>query len=206
MPPRHLHNHPRHSLLLALTNDRRLGKTRHLYWDIWQGHNLRPLKRRSTHTGSFVRLCQAELRVKISLPQQLTSASCFLFPLATVETVLSRSVRATQTRTQSWLLLWCCCSGVLFQSPRWTEPRTTKLSKDRAEGNVRARTGRLLLLAAPQWEQEERARRRWVSLRITRFLQTVSLWVSEESNRRCVQHSTCNLPTYCTALLHSSHP
>ena len=80
MPPRHLHNHPRHSLLLALTNDRRLGKTRHLYWDIWQGHNLCPLKRRSTHTGSFVCLCQAELRVEISLPQPLTSASCFLFP------------------------------------------------------------------------------------------------------------------------------
>lgn len=80
MPPRHLHNHPRHSLLLALTNDRRLGKTRHLYWDIWQGHNLCPLQRRSAHTGSFVCLCQAELRVEISLPQQLTSASCFLFP------------------------------------------------------------------------------------------------------------------------------
>ncbi len=79
MPPRHLHNHPRHSLLLALTNDRRLGKTRHLYWDIWRGHNLGPLKRRSTHTGFFVCLCQAELRVEISLPQQLTSASCFLF-------------------------------------------------------------------------------------------------------------------------------
>lgn len=80
MPPRHLHNHPRHSLVLALTNDRQLGKTRHLYWDIWQGHNLCPLQRRSTHTGSFVSVCQAELRVEISLPQQLTSASCFLFP------------------------------------------------------------------------------------------------------------------------------
>lgn len=80
MPPRHLHNHPRHSLSLTLTNDRRLGKTRHLYWDIWQGHNLCPLKIRSVHIGSFVCFCQAELRVEISLPQPLTSASCFLFP------------------------------------------------------------------------------------------------------------------------------
>lgn len=39
-----------------------------------------PLKRRSAHTGSFVSLCRAELRVEISLPQQLTSASCFLSP------------------------------------------------------------------------------------------------------------------------------
>lgn len=80
MPPRHLHSHPRHSLLLALANDSRLGKTRHLCWAIWQGHNLCPLERRSTHTASFVRLCKAELRVEISLPQPLTSASCFLFP------------------------------------------------------------------------------------------------------------------------------
>lgn len=28
MPPRHLHNHLRHPLFLALTNDRRVGKTR----------------------------------------------------------------------------------------------------------------------------------------------------------------------------------
>lgn len=75
----------------ALTNDRRLGKTRHLYWDIWQGHNLRPLKRRSAHTGSFVYVCQAELRVEISLPQQVTSASCFLSARATVS---ARPVRA----------------------------------------------------------------------------------------------------------------
>lgn len=80
MPPRHLHNHPRHSPVLALTNDGRLGKTRHLHWGIWQGHNLCPLKRTSTHTGSFVRLCQAESGLEISLPQPLTSPFCFLFP------------------------------------------------------------------------------------------------------------------------------
>lgn len=34
MPPRHLHNHPWYSPLLALTNDRRLGETRHLHWGI----------------------------------------------------------------------------------------------------------------------------------------------------------------------------
>lgn len=79
MPPRHLHNHLRHPLLLALTNDRRVGKTRHLYWDIWQGHNLCPLQRRSAHTGCFVYHCQAEFRVEISLSQQLTSSPCFLF-------------------------------------------------------------------------------------------------------------------------------
>lgn len=80
MPPRHLHNHLRHPLLLTLTNDRRVGKTRHLYWDIWQGHNLSPLQRRSAHTGCFVYHCQAEFRVEISLSQQLTSAPCFLSP------------------------------------------------------------------------------------------------------------------------------
>ena len=51
-----------------------------LTWDIWQGHNLCPLQRGSSHTGSFVRLCRAESRLEISLPQPLTSASCFLFP------------------------------------------------------------------------------------------------------------------------------
>lgn len=71
-----------------------------------------------------------------------------------------------QKRIQSWLLLWCCCSGVLFQSRHWTKPWTTKLSKDQTEQNARAKTG-LLLLAAPPWEQEHEPRRRWVSLRIT---------------------------------------
>lgn len=158
MPPRHLHNHPRHSLLLALTNDRRLGKTRHLYWGIRQGHNLCPLKRRSTHTGSFVYLCQAELRVEISLPQQLTSASCFLFPWPPLSPFCP-SLFGPETDPQSWSLLWCCCRAVPFQSPRWTRPWVSTFTEDRTVENVLARTG-LLPLTVRQWEQELRPRGR----------------------------------------------
>lgn len=114
MPPRHLHNHPRHPLLLALSNDRQLGRTRHLYWHIRRGHNLCPLKRRSAHTGSFVSYCQAESRAEISLPQQLTSASCFSFPLAAVESILSQSIQPGRdgSRTLIVVVMLLQCGAV----------------------------------------------------------------------------------------------
>lgn len=189
MPPRHLHNHPRHSPLLALTNDRRLGETRHLYWDIWRGHNLRPLKRRSTHTGSFVYLCQAESRLEISLPQQLTSASCFLFPWPPLRPSCPSLFGHPEPDPQSWLLWWCCCSGVLFRS--WTKPRT--VSKDRTEGDARARRGPLLL-AAPQWVRERRPRRRWVSLN-TSCKASQILWIKQVVCSAV--HPTCYIQYRC---------
>lgn len=65
-------------------------------------------KRRSAHTGSFVCRCQAELRVEISLPQQLTSASCFLFPWPP----LRPSCPSRFGRTQPDPVLICCCDVV----------------------------------------------------------------------------------------------
>lgn len=106
MPPRHLHNHSRHSLLLALTNDRRLGRTRHLYWDIWRGYNLCPLKRRSAHTCTFVCLSQAELRVEFSLPQQLTSAFLF-FPWPLLRPSFPSLLGQTQSLIVVVMLLQC---------------------------------------------------------------------------------------------------
>lgn len=158
MPPRHLHNHPSHSLQSASTNGRQLAKTRRIYWDIWQGHSLCSLKGRSAHTAFFVKLCQAELRVETSLPQPLTSACCFFSSpgRCCVHPVLICS--ATQRQSRFWLLLWCCCSGVLLQSPRRTKPKMTQFSKEQAEGNVGAKT-HLLLHAAPQQGQKQETRR-----------------------------------------------
>lgn len=149
----------------ALTNDRRPGKTRHLYWDIWQGHNLCPLKRRSAHTGSFVYICQAELRVEISLPQQLTSASCFLSARPPFEPVLSERVFfPAKDRPAS---LDCLCDAVAerrrvqvhfrpncsrphaaksgqtgMSEPRWADRPSQHLSGN--EGNDEQESGKLL--------------------------------------------------------------
>lgn len=119
----------------ALTNDRRPGKTRHLYWDIWQGHNLRPLKRRSVHTGSFVYVCQAELRVEISLPQQLTSASCFLSAGPPFEPVLSERVFFFWPKTVRPVLT---AFVMLLQSGAVSKSASTRTARDhtpqRADG------------------------------------------------------------------------
>lgn len=92
MPHRHLHNHPRHSLLLALTNDRQLGeKTRHLYWDIWQGRTLPPEKKMHTYRLLSVLLSSWIESGDFTSPDTEPNL-LFSFPVATVEPVLSFSV------------------------------------------------------------------------------------------------------------------
>lgn len=151
MPPRHLHNHPRHSLLLALTNDRQLAKTRHLYWDIWQGHNLCPLKK---NIHRYWLLC-APLSSWIESGDFTSTAAdlSLLFSFSPghrwICPVLVSS--ATQRRPQWRLLLWCCCSGLLFQSPHRDKPRMTTFFKDQMKGNARVEINPLLI-AAPQRE------------------------------------------------------
>lgn len=56
---------------------------------------------------------------------------CFPFLRVTVETILSQSDQThTHRYTQSLrLLLWCCCSGVWFQSPLPTKPRMMTVYK-----------------------------------------------------------------------------
>lgn len=79
----------------ALTNDDwgRLGPRRDVFTGIFdKGRNLGPSSEEDRHTQAlFVRrVCLAESRAEISLPRQLTSASCFLFSFfffATPDTV-----------------------------------------------------------------------------------------------------------------------
>lgn len=66
----------------ALTNDGRLGPRRDVFTGIFdKGRNLGPSSEQDRRTQApFVRrVCPAESRAEISLPRQLTSASCFLF-------------------------------------------------------------------------------------------------------------------------------
>lgn len=68
------------------------------------------LLKEDPHTQApFVYFCQAELRVEISLPQQLTSASCFLFPWPPLRPSCRSLFGQTEKRTHS---LDCCCDVI----------------------------------------------------------------------------------------------
>lgn len=83
----------------ALTNDGRLGPRPDVFTGIFdKGRNLGPSSDRDRRTQPpFVRrVCPAESGAEISLPRQLTSASCFLFFLLSF---FSFATQATVFRT-----------------------------------------------------------------------------------------------------------
>lgn len=137
----------------AFTNDRLLDPTGHLYWKVWQGHTLCPLKR-EPHTAS---LCASvRLLREWSLHfQRLTPAFCFLFHGSTLGASCPWPSQTHPTRHIQPELLSCCCR-VLRRSVR---PSMTRLLTKRTGWNVwnKTWTG---LFAAPQREPGPKPRRR----------------------------------------------